>query len=109
MYDGSVRHWLTSNGVEIDRLRESLEGRLANVDRFSGDEAVETLPTIEFQKVIQRAIYRVQSGKPGEQVTNLVVLHALLESPNTLSADLALSGLNLASSEGGTNGGVSRK
>ena len=38
MYDGSVRHWLTSNGVDIDRLRESLAARLANIDRFSDDE-----------------------------------------------------------------------
>ena len=98
--DASVTDWLTSKGIDVDRLRASLEARLANVDRFSDDEEPDTLPTDEFQRVIRRALLRVESAEHRGKVTNLVVLHALLESPKALSADLGLSKVDTGSSQG---------
>ena len=98
--DASVTDWLTSKGIDVDRLRASLEARLANVDRFSDDEEPDCLPTDEFQRVIRRALLPVQPGEHRGKVTNLVVLHALLESPKALSADLGLSKVDTSSSQG---------
>ncbi len=68
---------LKSAGADFHRLRSELEQAIANsVSRLPEDDGRDTQPTLGFQRVLQRAVYHVQSsGK--KEVTGANVLVAI--------------------------------
>jgi len=68
---------LKATGVDFDRLRADLEHAIAtSVAKLPEDDTRDTQPTLGFQRVLQRAVYHVQSsGK--KEVTGANVLVAI--------------------------------
>ncbi|MFN3702118.1 ATP-dependent Clp protease ATP-binding subunit ClpA [Thermomonas sp.] len=68
---------LRAVGADIPRLRDELENAIeVSVSRFADDDGRDTQPTLGFQRVLQRAVYHVQSsGK--KEVTGANVLVAI--------------------------------
>ncbi|HZP12071.1 MAG TPA: ATP-dependent Clp protease ATP-binding subunit ClpA [Nevskiaceae bacterium] len=81
--DSNVSEVLTASGADVDALEQSLKGYIAqNVQSVAGEGKREVQPTLSFQRVLQRAIYHVQSaGK--KQVTPLNVLVAMFSEKDT--------------------------
>ena len=58
---------LTACGANIDTLRLELNDFIDNnIPQLPDDEEAETQPTLGFQRVIQRAVFQVQSSEQGE-------------------------------------------
>ncbi len=58
---------LTACGANIDKLRLELSDFIDNnIPLLADDEESETQPTLGFQRVIQRAVFQVQSSEQGE-------------------------------------------
>ncbi len=68
---------LRAVGADLPRLRDELDNALeVSVSRFADDDGRDTQPTLGFQRVLQRAVYHVQSsGK--KEVTGANVLVAI--------------------------------
>ncbi|SHE34196.1 ATP-dependent Clp protease ATP-binding subunit ClpA [Thermomonas hydrothermalis] len=68
---------LRAVGADIPRLRDDLENAIeVSVGRLADDDGRDTQPTLGFQRVLQRAVYHVQSsGK--KEVTGANVLVAI--------------------------------
>src|SRR5690625_407774 len=68
---------LKACGADFNRLRSDLEQAiLTTVSKLDGDDGRDTQPTLGFQRVLQRAVYHVQSsGK--KEVTGANVLVAI--------------------------------
>src|SRR5690606_22782257 len=68
---------LKATGADFHRLRSDLEQAIASsVSRLPEDDGRDTQPTLGFQRVLQRAVYHVQSsGK--KEVTGANVLVAI--------------------------------
>jgi len=66
---------LTACGVEMERLRKELEEFIdESTPRLSGDNEQEVQPTLGFQRVLQRAVFHVQSsGKKEVKGENVLV------------------------------------
>ncbi len=66
---------LTACGVEMERLRKELEDFIdESTPRLSGDNEQEVQPTLGFQRVLQRAVFHVQSsGKKEVKGENVLV------------------------------------
>ena len=73
----SAQAVLKACGADGDRLRHELEQAIeASVSRLAEDDGRDTQPTLGFQRVLQRAVYHVQSsGK--KEVTGANVLVAI--------------------------------
>jgi len=73
----SAQAVLKACGAEPERLRQELEQAIeASVSRLAEDDGRDTQPTLGFQRVLQRAVYHVQSsGK--KEVTGANVLVAI--------------------------------
>jgi len=73
----SAQAVLRACGADLERLRGELEQAIeASVSRLADDDARDTQPTLGFQRVLQRAVYHVQSsGK--KEVTGANVLVAI--------------------------------
>ncbi|MEX0607080.1 MAG: Clp protease N-terminal domain-containing protein, partial [Halofilum sp. (in: g-proteobacteria)] len=68
---------LRACGAEIERLRRALEQFVEeNTPLLDGDDARETQPTLGFQRVLQRAVFHVQSAG-SKEVTGANVLVAI--------------------------------
>ncbi len=81
--DANVNEVLTAAGTDLDSLEHSLRDYIRkHVQAAKNDNAREVQPTLSFQRVLQRAIYHVQSaGK--KQVTTLNVLVAIFSEKDT--------------------------
>jgi len=68
---------LKASGADFHRLRSDLEQAISSsVNKLSDDDGRDTQPTLGFQRVLQRAVYHVQSsGK--KEVTGANVLVAI--------------------------------
>ncbi|AXI83926.1 ATP-dependent Clp protease ATP-binding subunit ClpA [Xylella taiwanensis] len=68
---------LKACGADVTRLKRDLEQAIeASITRLDADDARDTQPTLGFQRVLQRAVYHVQSsGK--KEVTGANVLVAI--------------------------------
>ncbi|NLA67905.1 MAG: ATP-dependent Clp protease ATP-binding subunit ClpA, partial [Gammaproteobacteria bacterium] len=66
---------LKACGADFDRLRGDLEQAIASsVSRLADDDGRDTQPTLGFQRVLQRAVYHVQSsGKKEVSGANVLV------------------------------------
>ncbi len=63
----SVIPILKACGADIEALRRDLNDFIdANIPRLPEDSDIETQPTLGFQRVIQRAVFQVQSSEKGE-------------------------------------------
>ena len=72
--------------ADTDRLRQELEqGISESVSVLPGDDGRDTQPTIGFQRVLQRAVYNVQSSGRKE-VTGANVLVAIFGEKDSLAA-----------------------
>ena len=73
----SAQAVLKATGADSNRLRDDLEQAIeASVSRLAEDDGRDTQPTLGFQRVLQRAVYHVQSsGK--KEVTGANVLVAI--------------------------------
>jgi len=73
----SAQAVLKACGADLDRLRRGLEQAVeTSVSRLADDDGRDTQPTLGFQRVLQRAVYHVQSsGK--KEVTGANVLVAI--------------------------------
>ncbi len=73
----SAQAVLKACGADLDRLRRDLEQAVeTSVSRLADDDGRDTQPTLGFQRVLQRAVYHVQSsGK--KEVTGANVLVAI--------------------------------
>jgi len=73
----SAQAVLKACGADVTRLRNDLEQAIeASVSRLAEDDGRDTQPTLGFQRVLQRAVYHVQSsGK--KEVTGANVLVAI--------------------------------
>ncbi len=68
---------LRACGADIEKLRRSLEQFVEeNTPLLDGDDARETQPTLGFQRVLQRAVFHVQSAG-SKEVTGANVLVAI--------------------------------
>jgi ATP-dependent Clp protease ATP-binding subunit ClpA len=68
---------LNACGADIEALRQELSEFISmNVTQLPEDSELETQPTLGFQRVIQRAVFQVQSSEKGE-ATGANVLVAL--------------------------------
>ena len=58
---------LKACGADIEALRRELTNFIeSNIPRLPDDTEIETQPTLGFQRVIQRAVFQVQSSEKGE-------------------------------------------
>ena len=75
--NSSAQAVLKACGADHERLRQELEQAIeASVSRLAEDDGRDTQPTLGFQRVLQRAVYHVQSsGK--KEVTGANVLVAI--------------------------------
>ncbi len=73
----SAQAVLKACGADLDRLQQELEQAVeTSVSRLADDDGRDTQPTLGFQRVLQRAVYHVQSsGK--KEVTGANVLVAI--------------------------------
>ena len=68
---------LKACGANLDRLAHDLEGAIeSSVSRLDENDGRDTQPTLGFQRVLQRAVYHVQSSGRKE-VTGANVLVAI--------------------------------
>lgn len=75
--DPSTSELLTALGADVDELRVELVNIIAQTTPVLPPDAdTDTQPTMGFQRVLQRAVYHVQSGG-GAEVTGANVLVAL--------------------------------
>ncbi|MEK6805649.1 MAG: ATP-dependent Clp protease ATP-binding subunit ClpA [Pseudomonadota bacterium] len=81
--DANVNEVLTAAGTDLDSLEHNLRDYIAkNVQAIKDENSREVQPTLSFQRVLQRAIYHVQSaGK--KQVSTLNVLVAIFSEKDT--------------------------
>ncbi len=112
---------LTACGAEMVRLRKDLEDFVdESTPRLSGDEDQEVQPTLGFQRVLQRAVFHVQSsgrkevsgenvlvaifGEKQSQAVYLLSLHdvARLDVVNYISHGLSKMGDGAAEQRGNT-------
>ncbi len=77
---------LRAVGADLPRLRDELENAIeVSVSRFADDDGRDTQPTLGFQRVLQRAVYHVQSsGK--KEVTGANVLVAIFGEKDSHAA-----------------------
>ncbi len=82
--DANVSEVLTAAGADLEKLETALKDYLANNLHASKEQAnaVDTQPTLSFQRVLQRAIYNVQASAK-KQVTTLNVLVAIFAEKDT--------------------------
>lgn len=79
----SVREVLTACGVDLEQLGEELDKVLVDsVPVLSREDARDTQPTIGFQRVLQRALYHVQSSE-GKEVRGANVLVAIFSEKDS--------------------------
>ncbi|WOS38912.1 ATP-dependent Clp protease ATP-binding subunit ClpA [Xanthomonas rydalmerensis] len=71
----SAQAVLKACGADVERLRSDLEQAIeASVARLAEDDGRDTQPTLGFQRVLQRAVYHVQSsGKKEVSGANVLV------------------------------------
>lgn len=71
----SAQAVLKATGADADKLRSDLEQAIeASVSKLAGDDPRDTQPTLGFQRVLQRAVYHVQSsGKKEVAGANVLV------------------------------------
>jgi ATP-dependent Clp protease ATP-binding subunit ClpA len=71
----SIREILKACGADAGKLRRELEGFVAeSTPRLGVEDEREVQPTLGFQRVLQRAVFHVQSsGKPEVTVANVLV------------------------------------
>ncbi|KMM76579.1 Clp protease ClpX [Xanthomonas sp. NCPPB 1128] len=71
----SAQAVLKACGADVERLRSDLEQAIeASVARLADDDGRDTQPTLGFQRVLQRAVYHVQSsGKKEVSGANVLV------------------------------------
>ncbi len=75
--NGDANKVLKACGVQIDKLRQDLENFLSETTPVLGEkDERETQPTLGFQRVLQRAVFHVQSSEKKE-VTGANVLVAI--------------------------------
>ncbi|MBC7990970.1 MAG: ATP-dependent Clp protease ATP-binding subunit ClpA [Luteimonas sp.] len=77
---------LKASGADFHRLRSDLEQAISSsVNKLSDDDGRDTQPTLGFQRVLQRAVYHVQSsGK--KEVTGANVLVAIFGEKDSHAA-----------------------
>jgi len=82
--DANVSEVLTAAGADLEKFETALKDYLANNLHASKEQAnaVDTQPTLSFQRVLQRAIYNVQASAK-KQVTTLNVLVAIFAEKDT--------------------------
>ncbi len=84
-----IRH-LESCAIDVDGLRKKLEERVAGTSAAKSPmEDFDTQPTLDFQKVVERAILRVQKQKRNEVLLG-DLLAAVLNQQDSLAATLLL-------------------
>ena len=82
MSDTNVAEVLNATGADLESLEQGLKDYIVKNVQALKDEGREVQPTLSFQRVLQRAIYHVQSaGK--KQVSTLNVLVALFSEKDT--------------------------
>ena len=82
MSDTNVAEVLNATGADLESLEQGLKDYILKTVQALKDEGREVQPTLSFQRVLQRAIYHVQSaGK--KQVSTLNVLVALFSEKDT--------------------------
>ena len=80
--DTNVAEVLNAIGADLESLEQGLKDYIARNVQSLKDEGREVQPTLSFQRVLQRAIYHVQSaGK--KQVSTLNVLVAMFSEKDT--------------------------
>ena len=80
--DTNVAEVLNATGADLESLEQGLRDYIAANVQSLKEEGREVQPTLSFQRVLQRAIYHVQSaGK--KQVTTLNVLVAMFSEKDT--------------------------
>jgi ATP-dependent Clp protease ATP-binding subunit ClpA len=80
--DTNVAEVLNATGADLESLEQGLKDYIAKNVQSLKEEGREVQPTLSFQRVLQRAIYHVQSaGK--KQVSTLNVLVALFSEKDT--------------------------
>ncbi len=80
--DTNVAEVLNATGADLESLEQGLKDYIARNVQSLKDEGREVQPTLSFQRVLQRAIYHVQSaGK--RQVSTLNVLVAMFSEKDT--------------------------
>jgi ATP-dependent Clp protease ATP-binding subunit ClpA len=80
--DTNVAEVLNATGADLESLEQGLRDYIAKNVQALKEEGREVQPTLSFQRVLQRAIYHVQSaGK--KQVSTLNVLVALFSEKDT--------------------------
>src|SRR6267142_1389729 len=80
--DTNVAEVLNASGADLEALEHGLKDYIAKNVQSLKEEGREVQPTLSFQRVLQRAIYHVQSaGK--KQVSTLNVLVALFSEKDT--------------------------
>jgi ATP-dependent Clp protease ATP-binding subunit ClpA len=81
--DANVTEVLNTAGADLDALETGLREYIAqNVQAISDDAERDVQPTLSFQRVLQRAIYHVQSSGR-KQVSTLNVLVAIFSEKDT--------------------------
>jgi len=87
--NGSVRNVLNACGVKIEKLRDSLiEYIETKTPRLSPEEDLrETQPTLGFRRVLQRAVFHVQSAGRSD-VTGANVLTAIFSEQGSMAVEL---------------------
>jgi ATP-dependent Clp protease ATP-binding subunit ClpA len=78
---------LRACGADTTALRESLTGHVNKAPQAPANREVETQPTLAFQRVIQRAILKVQSSG-GKQVGSVDVLLAIFAEQKSHAAEI---------------------
>jgi ATP-dependent Clp protease ATP-binding subunit ClpA len=80
--DTNVAEVLNATGADLESLEQGLKDYIVRNVQSLKDEGREVQPTLSFQRVLQRAIYHVQSaGK--KQVSTLNVLVAMFSEKDT--------------------------
>jgi len=88
LYSDEGARILHHSGAEIERLKRDLERFFDNdLDRVPGDEAVDTLQTLAFHRVLQHALDHSESAEKDEvEISDLVV--ALYQEPDSYAVNL---------------------
>ena len=81
----AVADHLAACSIDIDRLRTELQARVSATDSVDGTEEFDTQPTMDFQRVLQKAILEVQSNGERE-VSSLHLLNAMLDEDSSFAA-----------------------
>lgn len=87
--DRSALKVFNACSCDIVHLRYSLNQYINNTNSvIEGNDEIDTQPTIEFQKVIKRAVYQVQSVASNIQVSGANVLMALYGEIDSIAVKL---------------------